>query len=546
MRGRKPTDGKRGGAFHASTIATAIFALFAFAGADASAAIRYAAPGATNTADSGCPQSNPCSLSNAADRFVAGTTLGAGDEIVVEPGNYALGPQETIIPAERTSIHGVVGQARPILTTHGDVGSGAFLVNRPGVTLSWLEIISPERRTAIDLLSPGVVDGVIARGGRDSAPCVIEDGVIRNTACISTGDGGSALKIEMNTDKTDTVRVRNVTAIATGANSRGLVVRAFSDVELNVDAVGVLARGTAEDVFAGAFSVPPMFPIGARVTVNLSHSDFADVKPENDPGGGTATITAPGQGNGNITAEPLLAADGYHELPRSPTIDAGAVDPSSGPTDVDGNARSIGAAPDIGADELQLVGTMSLTCAPRAAVRDRTPCTVTVSAAGGSPTGTVRFSSDGPGSFTNGASCTLARGGKAEVGLPGCDLTYTPSAVGSGRHAITASYSGDASHVPSQGSAIIRVLTKSQATPNTTLKRKPPRKTAGRKATFTFASDTPHSLFECKLDRQRFHLCRPPVRLKHVKRGRHTFSVRARGPTGIPDPSPARFRWTVS
>jgi hypothetical protein len=61
------------------------------------------------------------------------------------------------------------------------------------------------------------------------------------------------------------------------------------------------------------------------------------------------------QGPGNQTAVPLFvnrAGGDLHEAPGSPTIDAGAGSPNAGATDVDGDQRKVGSAPDIGADEL--------------------------------------------------------------------------------------------------------------------------------------------------------------------------------------------------
>jgi hypothetical protein len=520
----------------------AILVLALLGAANASAAIRYATPTGTAAASTTCEQANPCSLVNAAERFVPNTRLAAGDEIVVEPGNYDLGPQEGITPAERTNIHGVAGKPRPVITFRGTNGAVAFLMNNSGETLSRLEIITTGRAEGVVLSFPGVVDGVVVRGSQDSAPCLMEDGVIRNTACLSTGDDGVALSIETNNDLTDTVKLRNVTAIATGANSRGLEAEATGNVELNVDAIGLLARGRSEDILAQAFSLPPAFPIGARVNVSLDHSDFTTIKPETDAGGGTATITAPGSSaSHDILAEPILAADGYHELLGSPTIDKGATDPSSGATDIDGEQRVSGAGADIGADEFQIaITTTNLSCAPASvAVGDPISCTATVSS--GSPTGTVKLTSDRPGSFANAGACTLAPAGQ---GKASCHLPYTPSAAGT--HTLTASYQGDAVNSASHSSTAVRVLTRDDAAPNTTLKKKPPRKSAIRKATFAFGSDQPGSRFECKLDRKAFKPCRSPLRLKGLKPGRHTFRVRAVGPTGIADPTPASFLWKVS
>ena len=60
------------------------------------------------------------------------------------------------------------------------------------------------------------------------------------------------------------------------------------------------------------------------------------------------------EGEGNQSAAPLFAnpaANDLHQLPGSPTIDAGIIDPALGRSDPDGDLRLLGAAPDIGADE---------------------------------------------------------------------------------------------------------------------------------------------------------------------------------------------------
>jgi hypothetical protein len=171
-------------------------------------------------------------------------------------------------------------------------------------------------------------------------------------------------------------------------------------------------------------------------------------------------------------------------------------------------------------------------------------CTATVSDPGVNPSvpsGTVKLTSDGPGNFAGGGACTLAPLGQ---GKSSCHLAYTPSAVGV--HRLTASYQGEAVNAASQDSTAVRVLAPSQATPNTTLKRKPRRRTASRRARFTFVSDQPGSRFECKVDRKAFKPCRSPLKLKNLKRARHSFRVRAVNAAGIADPTPATYRWRVS
>ena len=117
---------------------------------------------------------------------------------------------------------------------------------------------------------------------------------------------------------------------------------------MTIDAVGVLVEGEEKDVIANAW--PLNKGRGSTVRIELRASSYATVETE-AVHGGTASITPPGT-NGNITALPLLAAGNLHQLPGSPTIDRGAVDGASDALDVDGQPRTMGGAPDIGADEL--------------------------------------------------------------------------------------------------------------------------------------------------------------------------------------------------
>jgi hypothetical protein len=194
----------------------------------------------------------------------------------------------------------------------------------------------------------------------------------------------------------------------------------------------------------------------------------------------------------------------------------------------------------------------SLLCSPSSiAFGGALTCTATVSDPGANPPlpgGMVKLTSDGPGTFAGAGACTLAPFGQ---GKSSCNLAYIPSAVGD--HRITASYQGDAVNAASQDSATVRiiatmvgVLPPGHAAPDTILKRKPRRRTAGRRARFAFVSDQPDSSFECKVDRRAFKPCRSPRKLRSLKRGRHSFSVRAVSAAGIADPTPATYRWRVS
>ncbi len=87
---------------------------------------------------------------------------------------------------------------------------------------------------------------------------------------------------------------------------------------------------------------------------------------------------------------------------------------------------------------------------------------VTGPEAPGNPTGKITFSSGGSGTFTPATTCTLAA--TATPGVSECSATYTPSAVGTGTHTITASYPGDGNYVKSSGSSPLTVTTRTTTT----------------------------------------------------------------------------------
>jgi hypothetical protein len=624
--------------------------------ASASAAIRFAAPGGAGADPCADPQ-HPCSLFTASQREVPGTTIGVGDEVVVAPGEYStaagdMGPNGSIELPEGVTMHGEVGQPRPVID-FGTTGSQLTVGLRD--TISHLEL----RGEATQLKNPlfvvgGTVEDVIARSSGSDFVCNIIAGTLRNTVCLSSGPGAAAIGDGFVSSRglPLTVQLRNVTAVATGTGSAGLrytVLGSDTPPTFELDGKGVIAHGVQDDVFAEAGSLTPAKPgSGAIVKFQLDHSDYANPRVRSQAGG-TATISPTGPGTTNITNEPLLANDGYHERPGSPTIDKGATDSLSSAVDIDGDPRKIGLAPDIGADEFGKPSSTTVHCTPsslplgapsscevtvRHPAAPETPltgfvdflsdpagrfaptsceletsaaessckvsltplqagisgvtasyrgtpffapsqaeatltvlahathttllCTPSDLALGGSgasctatvadvstfaatPTGKVKLSSDGPGSFADGGACTLT----GANGMASCSLTYVPRAAGPGIQRLAASYSGDPSHEASDGTSMVRILTGSKSTtPNTTLKRRPRKKTARRRAVFVFASDQAGSAFQCKLDRKPFKACRSPFKAR-VKPGKHTFLVQAVSPQGVADPTPARFRWRV-
>jgi hypothetical protein len=104
---------------------------------------------------------------------------------------------------------------------------------------------------------------------------------------------------------------------------------------------------------------------------------------------------------------------------------------------------------------------------PTVTYGDSLTCEVTVTASAGSntPGGTVSWATNGSGAFTT-SPCTLSGSG----GTATCSVSYTPSAVVTGTHQITATYGGDANFT---GSNDAQDVTVNQATPTLSVTNSP-------------------------------------------------------------------------
>lgn len=423
--------------------------------ASASAVIRYAAPG--GTADpSGCViaaatdvSPTPCSIATAA----TGAGVLAADEVVIAPGNYSdtagdLGGGGSVNPVV-TKIGGAPGKPRPVIVLDSP-GSFVFQIGGADV-LSRVELVSAARDTLI-YAQGGTTEGVIASSTAAgmSPTCNIQGlAMLRNSVCFAMSAGDRAVGADGS--GINSVILRNVTAVSRGSGGTAIAYSCTSGT-MGVAVANTVARAPlGTDVKASEDG-------GCNTSITLNNSNFSTT----DDDGGTAPVTAPGSGTNETTA-PVFAADGYHQLPASAgTIDQGLSDfAGNGPADIDGQTRNLDGKPDIGADELGHPTSTTLACAPASLVlgSGSANCHLEVtdiSADPGGPTGSVSFSSSGPGTFGGGGVCTLISIGIGSQAAE-CDITYTPSAVGSGTHEITGVYAIGTFHEGSQGSASVGV-----------------------------------------------------------------------------------------
>jgi hypothetical protein len=212
--------------------------------------------------------------------------------------------------------------------------------------------------------SSGTIRRVTATGGSGgmtvSGPTVVSDSLAFSSS------NGSALTVSGQA----IVQLRNVTAVAHGPTSYGITGSGGSNILESlapgspVVARNVVARGDTGDLnlAAGLCFFPPCATPPPSGSITVDHSNFRTAA-------GPGTVT---QGAGNQSADPLFAsAEDFHLSAGSPAIEAGLADALDGPTDLDGNPRVRGTAPDIGAYEA--TPPAAATPAPTAAVDTRAP-----------------------------------------------------------------------------------------------------------------------------------------------------------------------------
>ena len=83
--------------------------------------------------------------------------------------------------------------------------------------------------------------------------------------------------------------------------------------------------------------------------------------------------------------------------------------------------------------------------------------------------------------------------------------------------------------------------------PDTVINSGPKPETHKRSAKFRFASTIADSTFFCMLDGKLVPDCVSPVKLKHLKPGKHKFTVKAVGPEPglFVDTTPAKYKWKI-
>jgi hypothetical protein len=410
----------------------AALTILALAPAAAFAATYYARSHGGSIAS--CALGDECSLPHA-------VSLAAdGDSVVLEPGPIYT-PSAKVLVKHAIEIGGVPGAARP--TIQGPEEEGAMELT-DGADLHDANLVASEAFETLEVDGASAERIEVEATGPETRACLLFDATLVDSVCRSE-DGPAVAMAGANASFT--AQLRNVTAISSGGDGIS-VLRPGHPFESRLEAVNVIARGGPGAVDVAAFADPGEG--GARVI--LTSSDYATTQAT----GAEGFVTPAGTG-GNITAPPSFvneAAGDLHQLPGSPTIDAGSTDPSVAALDLDGNPRALAAHPtcasvagptDIGAYEL--VPPPLLCPAPRPPLSPVSPLPPRPGTKLGrvkieADAGSAKFSFSGRGSVS-GFACELVRpappqgmkkGKRKKPRFGGCSSPKTYRHLSAGRY----------------------------------------------------------------------------------------------------------------
>lgn len=335
----------------ATATAAAAFAAPAFA-----ASTRYAAPTPAGTHN--CKsRANACSISEA----VGGAA--AGDQVVLEPGDYGS-PASPLTTSVATSaadvdIHGTDKRPRSPSAVIYSTAAYGLSVQGPGSELSDVEVDDAGNSNGAGLAFSGsLAQRLVVISGPDEAwGCDINgSAVLRDSVCEQQGSG-DAIGVSGVLEGPNNVWLRNDTAISTSGD--GIYVQSAGSRSSAATIINTIARG-------GHFDVE-VFKQGSSATVTTRHSNYGAT---NLVDGATITDNGTSQKTGLQPVSQLFvdAATGdFREAIGAQTIAAGETSSPDGSTDLYGNRRTaLGHAcqtTDIGADEFQPAHTPTITTA---------------------------------------------------------------------------------------------------------------------------------------------------------------------------------------
>jgi hypothetical protein len=287
-----------------------------------------------------CSKAAPCSI---VEGF--SSISGAGGTLVLDPGHYGseASPVTAALEAEGADVEGEPGKPAPTIVS--DVaGSSPSLLVTGASHLKLLDLSAGDGVVAQD----GVMDHVtvFADTTKGAAACASFGSLVTNSLCVNTGVdayGLGALAVG-----SAPLTVQATTAVDTRSKSAGLVAgNVMSHSSGVVTMINDIADGGSGGDVTGLVAATLT---KANTKVVMSYCDAKQLVPQTSIHGKT-TIH---RNHTDITGTPKFvsaAGDNFAERASSPTINRGVKNLLEGTTDVSGQARDLGSAPDIGAYE---------------------------------------------------------------------------------------------------------------------------------------------------------------------------------------------------
>jgi hypothetical protein len=300
----------------------------------------------TGSASPGCGTTvAPCEF-----RWAVQTQAAENDTVVVHSGVYSSGGGHAI--TDNINVIGAPGEPRPLIKA----AVGSVLQVHPATpseiakTIRGIAFEGGSRALVLDRAGNYVLENVELRSrdqGSVALLLVNSGATIRNSILHGRGVDAVGLRADAVAPTTEEpVAVEGSTIVGEGAGliavTRGACTNSvLLAPDLEVYMSNTIARGGTWDVYAqpqcGNGPAPGriafLFELVNWQTFgdSLGNWDLVHVNDQREP--------------------PLFSGPGLRQQPASPTVNAGSAALVTGETDVDGEPRTMGSAPDIGADE---------------------------------------------------------------------------------------------------------------------------------------------------------------------------------------------------
>ena len=307
-----------------------------------SAAPAVAGSPATRFAEPNGNGPEPCAQADPCDIQVAVEDAPPGSPVILATGTYTLGSDELQI-ADGVDVTGVGFPADTVLQTTAPIGVH-IVFSSPGTFLESVTIdhdppaVNPTFGLQVE---SGTAEFVAVDSTGDYA--CFTTGLIRSALCLNS-DPNFGIGAGLFSPVATTGKLRNVTAVALGTTGGyGVFASATGagNFAVTLDGRNVIAQGATVDQRGFNSNTSAT----SHIDLDYSNFDTLDFLPVTGASG-----TGAGAFN-NQTDLPVLDST-YHQLPGSPTIDAGDGSVSDHPLlDYDLDSRNQNGTPDIGADE---------------------------------------------------------------------------------------------------------------------------------------------------------------------------------------------------